>query len=610
MWSGILKLALVVAVYCLHSTNGKDFGGIGDVEETKTLIRDVRASKITEEPAENKKSKNDSSVKARRRSERKRKNIKKKAKKAAKKKAAKKAAMKKIDKKGSQRVKKKRKVKQLDKEAKQAGTINEACVKDLATLAGLAANQARNYFQIAARALTADSAKKSKEEKKSVFKDPFSTLVSNLGGDSTNLTCGGKSSTDNTTVETVSVLEQCEQDIEQSCNSSLSEDDIAKIDACKTDTSDFRDLYITLLASQLSTKTGEELCLATQDPDLLALKDKVLNCSFLADKTGPAQSQVSERKACVKAFAACRSAERNSAGTISRCTYCPSLDQAAEELSALTRLNETLANSEKALDSAMEAAGVASGPGSDGTLPAGRIDVPRQAGDGPGCVEVYNGLVSFNKTASSADPNKPFNTGSSLKSAETLNAVTSRSTLVEDLTSCSSSRQTTIYIIFIRFYIFWSRWWRRFVVIVRIQIIKITINAATTALPATTTQAITSTSTTPTTSKQPTTSSTTTPTTTASTSTPTTTASTSTPTTTASTSTPTTTASTSTPTTTASTSTPTTTASTSTPTTTPTTTATIANSTTTTGSTSSTILSSTTSMLITFERPVLTKYPL
>ena len=108
-----------------------DFGGIGDVEETKTLIRDVRESKITEEPEKNKNSEagkkksNDNSVKARRRSERKRKNIKKKAKKAAKKKAA----MKKIDKKGSKRVKKKIKVKQLDKEAKQAGTINEACVK-------------------------------------------------------------------------------------------------------------------------------------------------------------------------------------------------------------------------------------------------------------------------------------------------------------------------------------------------------------------------------------------------------------------------------------------------------------------------------------------------
>ena len=122
-------------LYKLSSGIFVDFGGIGDVEETKTLIRDVRASKITEEPEKNKNSEagkkksNDSSVKARRRSERKRKNIKKKAKKAAKKKAAKKAAMKKIDKKGSQRVKKKIKVKQLDKEAKQAGTINEACVK-------------------------------------------------------------------------------------------------------------------------------------------------------------------------------------------------------------------------------------------------------------------------------------------------------------------------------------------------------------------------------------------------------------------------------------------------------------------------------------------------
>jgi len=34
----------------------------------------------------------------------------------------------------------------------------------------------------------------------------------------------------------------------------------------------------------------------------------------------------------------------------------------------VSRLNETLANSEKALDSAMETAGVASGPGSDGTV--------------------------------------------------------------------------------------------------------------------------------------------------------------------------------------------------------------------------------------------------
>ena len=110
-----------------------DFGGIGDVEETKTLIRDVRASKITEEPEKNKNSEagkkksNDSSVKARRRSERKRKNKSKKLKKQLKKKTAKKAAMKK--KKGSKRLKKKIQVKQLDKEAKQAGTINEACVK-------------------------------------------------------------------------------------------------------------------------------------------------------------------------------------------------------------------------------------------------------------------------------------------------------------------------------------------------------------------------------------------------------------------------------------------------------------------------------------------------
>ena len=111
-----------------------DSGGVGDIEETKTLIRDVRASKITEKPKEEQKSEarekniKGRSVKARRRSERKRDKKSKKIKKTAKKKAAKNAVMKKNEKK-TKKGSKKIIVKQLNKEAKQAGTINEACVK-------------------------------------------------------------------------------------------------------------------------------------------------------------------------------------------------------------------------------------------------------------------------------------------------------------------------------------------------------------------------------------------------------------------------------------------------------------------------------------------------
>ena len=74
-------------------------------------------------------------------------------------------------------------------------------MKDLAGLAALASNQARNFYQQASRAILADSAKQSKGGKKGNFKDPVKILVNNLGGDSANLTCGGKSISNNDTAK-------------------------------------------------------------------------------------------------------------------------------------------------------------------------------------------------------------------------------------------------------------------------------------------------------------------------------------------------------------------------------------------------------------------------
>ena len=74
-------------------------------------------------------------------------------------------------------------------------------LKDLAAVNAVASNQARNFFQQASRAILADSAKLSKERKKYNFKAHLRILVSNLGGDLTNLTCAGKSVTNNDTIK-------------------------------------------------------------------------------------------------------------------------------------------------------------------------------------------------------------------------------------------------------------------------------------------------------------------------------------------------------------------------------------------------------------------------
>jgi len=68
----------------------------------------------------------------------------------------------------------------------------------LATLASVASNQARNFFQQANRILANNDIITSKNGKKGNFKDPVKILINNLGGDPANLTCSGKAISNDT----------------------------------------------------------------------------------------------------------------------------------------------------------------------------------------------------------------------------------------------------------------------------------------------------------------------------------------------------------------------------------------------------------------------------
>ncbi|XP_023324185.1 uncharacterized protein LOC111698160 [Eurytemora carolleeae] len=403
-------------------------------------------------------------------------------------------------KKKEKKIKQAHKVIKLDQTRTLTRQVDDTCVKDLATLASVASNQARNFFQQANRILANNDIKTSKSGKKGNFKDPVKILINNLGGDPANLTCSGKAISNDTAKETTKTLEECEANITSACVASLPDANLTIVQECKTVTDDFRKLYIDLLGKNLPTKSAAEICQATKDSTLTTLMDQVRNCSFLTDID---KAQKEERGACDTAFKNCRQAERDTIATINRCATCPTAETAALEKAVLDSLENAFNKTEVALDAALKATGLNTGAGSNGTLPAdalaGLANISTEGGLRDGCKAILQGFINFNRSAeaSGSDPNKPLNQVNAAKAAEALNTIISRTTLLEDIRSCPPETipgtyprivATSYVIVYIRFYIFWCINWRRVVVIIRIQVLINNFNVTTTTTPQITTR--------------------------------------------------------------------------------------------------------------------------
>merc|ERR1719430_1854916 len=180
-----------------------------------------------------------------------------------------------------------------------------------------------------------------------------------------------------------------------------------------------------------------------------------------------------------------------------KCGGAKDKEEAQRQLAALTPLNDAL--NRKEMDNAMTSAGVASGPGADGTIPSSRIFARGSRTDGAGCVELAQLWGQFNSSANQAagSANGDLDTEAANATTTILNTINSRTTLVADLQSCpngttrvssSGGRQieTVTIIIQIRIYIFWMGWWRETVITVKITIITSTFSIETTSASTTT----------------------------------------------------------------------------------------------------------------------------
>jgi len=224
------------------------------------------------------------------------------------------------------------------------------------------------------------------------------------------------------------------------------------------------------------------------------------------DASSDNSDALARKKACKKAVGNCKTAEANAVEGIDTCkerTKCGGAkdkEEAQRQLAALTPLNDAL--NRKEMDNAMASAGVASGPGADGTIPSSRIFAggSRVSRDGTGCVELAQLWAQFNTSANQAagSANGDLDTTVANETTAILNSINSRTTLVADLQSCSNGSssggrqmETVTAIIQIRIYIFWMGWWRETVITVKITIITSTFSIDTTSATTTTSAATT-----------------------------------------------------------------------------------------------------------------------
>ena len=396
--------------------------------------------------------------------------------------------------------KKGQKTNRLRGSGRQSGVNVTACITKLIFYSRLNEKKASAISRQVKRIKGNDKIQDSKGNKKSDFNSTKERLLSALGGNASNPTCGGQpfnSTSSNSTSsrafsqDTLTTLVTCETDIADKCGNPTTGNasKLAELEACETLANNFKSAFSKCFAA---SKSLEESCTCVEtisESDVASMQE----CDVSSDNSAALKA----KKACKSAVGKCKTAEAAAVEGIDTCkeeTKCSLFEASQAEgtrliENVLTPLNEALKN--PAFSNALNATGLNSGAGSDGQLPSSRLlsmgRVRRQATDGAGCTALDEEWTKFNvsgnKAMASADGS--IDEASANETTEILNRINARTTLVEDLLSCAnetSGRQVAVAftIIRIRIYVFWAQWWRQTIVETRICTIATTFNISTT----------------------------------------------------------------------------------------------------------------------------------
>jgi len=190
-------------------------------------------------------------------------------------------------------------------------TTTDTCVEDLARLAGVFGNQARNVYRQAGRVESFAWKKESRRAKKNDFMAQADILLSAVGGNSS---CSSNPIANSQAEFDLGVLQNCSTQLKDLCPKT-NETLLNEVYDCKRDAGYFRDLFIQLFVG--SKKTAAQICTRTKHIDILALESAVRGCVFLVREADDAQYK--EHWWCNESFRSCRNKERNFRNHVDNC---------------------------------------------------------------------------------------------------------------------------------------------------------------------------------------------------------------------------------------------------------------------------------------------------
>jgi len=192
--------------------------------------------------------------------------------------------------------------------------INLTCLRDAITATKFLKDNVGNFLQQFTRLEKQNSLTNKKAGKKGEFKEPAARLIQSGGGDRSNLSCGGSTtSVGAKSLKTVTdTLDACEVSIKNACKPPSFNK--TTFDTCKTNALKFNK---TVSGCVTSAQNGKDACSCFQDAEVA----KELKILRKCKGQSTAKSAAKARSACVKEVIKCKNASTTAATLQYACSH-------------------------------------------------------------------------------------------------------------------------------------------------------------------------------------------------------------------------------------------------------------------------------------------------
>merc|ERR1712126_252112 len=193
-------------------------------------------------------------------------------------------------------------------------TANATCLENAMSFLKIMKDNVGNYIRQDKRLRAANKTGGKKSGKKGLFKTVLHRILEAGGGNKSQLTCSGSSTSDGAKklTELSNALINCEKNINTSCNpSNFPTPNITQIDICLADMKTFKSMV-----DKCMTMTGSSACDCWSNSNFTDIVTKVKACKLSTES----KAMVAQLSECKGKFSTCKGLEDDSLKAISACS--------------------------------------------------------------------------------------------------------------------------------------------------------------------------------------------------------------------------------------------------------------------------------------------------